>query len=94
MELTPVFDMQKLTDEEIDRVQHITELFAKIYGEAITCKEKDELLWPKKYHMCRVTTMEHQGYICNQDWIIYVPHSKVRKPSDNVKAYKKGKWTL
>ena len=94
MELIPVFDMRKLTDEELDRVQHITELFAEIFGEAITRRDKDAPWWYQQYHMCKVTTMERRGYSCNQDWITYVQRSKVRKPSDNVKAYKKGKWTL
>lgn len=94
MELIPVFDMRKLTDKEINRVQHITELFAEICGKAITCREKDEPLWYQQYHMCKVTTMKRQGYSCVPDWITYVPRNKVRKPSDNVKAYKEGKWTL
>ena len=88
MELIPVFDMRKLADEELETVQTIIEWCTK-HG----C-ESDEPGWHAKYHMCRVNTMKRQGYICNPAWITYVPRNKVRKPSDNVKAYKKGEWTL
>lgn len=88
MKLTPVFDMRKLTDKELNRLQCIIEIFTKKFGTS------DEPWWPQKYHMCKVTTMKRQGYSCDSAWIIYVPCSKVRKPSDNVKAYKKRTWTL
>ena len=88
MELTPVFDMRKLTDRDLEIIETIIDRYTK-QG----CKS-DEPWWPQKYHMCKVNTMKRQGYTCISNWITYVPRSKVRKPSDNVKAYKEGKWTL
>ena len=88
MKLIPVFDMRKLTDDQLNIIQHITERYVK------HCGQFDKPHWHQQYHMCRVKTMERQGYGCCQCWITYVPRSKVRKPSDNVKAYKEGKWTL